>query len=162
MMKTLSGGLAVAELPTGLRSGATQPRILIVEDERSLTKVLAYNLQREGYEVTLAHDGQAAVTAAEKFRPAVVLLDISLPKLDGHEVARRIREQPWGKDMVLIALTGWGQDEDRRRSKAAGFDEHMVKPVDYEALMAVLARYDAANATQGKCQPTGYVCSQTS
>ena len=69
----------------------------------------------------------------------MVLLDIGLPKLNGYEACRRIREQPWGKDMVLIALTGWGQEEDRRRSQEAGFDHHMVKPVDPTALMKLLA-----------------------
>jgi DNA-binding response OmpR family regulator len=70
------------------------------------------------------------VDVAGEFRPAVALLDIGLPKLDGYEVCRRIREQPWGKEMVLIALTGWGQEEeDRRRSHEAGFDHHLVKPV---------------------------------
>jgi CheY-like chemotaxis protein len=69
----------------------------------------------------------------------VVLLDIGLPKLNGLDACRRIREQPWGKDLVLVALTGWGQDDDRRKSKDAGFDHHMVKPVDYDALMKLLA-----------------------
>jgi CheY-like chemotaxis protein len=68
-----------------------------------------------------------------------VLLDISLPKLDGHEAARRIRGQPWGKNVLPAALTGWGQEEDRRKSKEAGFDEHMVKPVDFDALLKLLA-----------------------
>ena len=77
--------------------------------------------------------------AAAIFKPDVVLLDIGLPKLNGYEACRRIREQPWGKNMVLVALTGWGQDEDRRKSKDAGFDTHMVKPVDHAALMKLLA-----------------------
>lgn len=76
---------------------------------------------------------------AGEFRPDVILLDIGLPKLTGYEASRRIREQPWGNDVVLIALTGWGQEEDRRRSHEAGFDHHMVKPVDPEALMNLLA-----------------------
>ena len=76
---------------------------------------------------------------AERFRPEIVLLDIGLPVLNGYEAARRIRKQPWGKHMVLVALTGWGQDGDRRKSKDAGFDEHMVKPVDFDALAKLLA-----------------------
>ena len=83
-----------------------------------------------GNEIRTAHDGLEAVEAAEAFRPDVILLDIGLPKLNGYEACRRIREQPWGKDMVLVALTGWGQEEDRRRSEEAGFNHHMVKPVD--------------------------------
>ena len=77
--------------------------------------------------------------AAERLRPDAVLLDIGLPGLNGYEVCRRIRQQPWGKRMTLVALTGWGQDEDRDRSREAGFDAHMVKPVDFDALLALLA-----------------------
>ncbi len=77
--------------------------------------------------------------AAATFKPDLVLLDIGLPKLNGYEAARKIREQPAGKDMMLVAVTGWGQEEDRRRSQGAGFDLHMVKPVDYPALMKLLA-----------------------
>ena len=73
----------------------------------------------------------------------MVLLDIGLPRLDGHEVCRRVREQPWGKDMVLIALTGWGQEEDRRKSEEAGFNSHLVKPVDYDKLLELLASLTA-------------------
>ncbi len=77
--------------------------------------------------------------AAAGFRPDVVLLDIGMPRLNGYEAARRIREQPWGEAVVLVALTGWGQEEDRRRSAEAGFDPHLVKPVDPAALEALLA-----------------------
>ena len=102
-------------------------------------------LRITGNETYTAHDGLEAVEAAEKLRPDVILLDIGLPKLNGYDACRRIREQPWGKNMVLVALTGWGQDDDRRRSKDAGFDHHMVKPVEYTALMKLLAEsQDAA------------------
>ena len=92
-----------------------------------------------GNELRMVYDGLEAVKAAGEFQPNVVLLDIGLPKLNGYEAARRIREQPLGKRMVLIALTGWGQDEDKRHSKEAGFDHHMVKPVEPAALMNLLA-----------------------
>ena len=78
-------------------------------------------------------------TSAARFLPDVVVLDIAMPKLDGYEAARKIREQPWGKHMVLIALTGWGQQQDRRRTQEAGFDAHLTKPVNYEAIMELLA-----------------------
>ena len=78
--------------------------------------------------------------AAAEFRPDVVLLDIGLPKLNGYEAARRIRPEPWGKDMVLVALTGWGQEEDRHKSTRAGFDQHLVKPVDLDALTEAAGR----------------------
>ena len=83
-----------------------------------------------GNDTRTAYDGAGGGGGGGEFRPDVVLLDIGLPKLNGYEACRRIREQPWGKDMVLVALTGWGQEEDRRRSQEAGFDYHMVKPVD--------------------------------
>ena len=86
----------------------------------------------------MAHDGLGALQAAEIHRPEVMLLDIGLPVLNGYEVCRRVREQPWGKEVVLIAQTGWGQEEDRSRSREAGFDAHLVKPVDYGALMSLL------------------------
>ena len=82
---------------------------------------------------------RAALELAEAFRPEVILLDIGLPKMNGYEVARRVREQPWGQDMVLIAATGWGQEEDKRRSREAGFHFHMVKPVDPAELEKLLA-----------------------
>ena len=92
-----------------------------------------------GHETHQAHDGLEAIEAAERLRPDVMLLDIGLPKLNGYEVCRRIRKEPWGKDLVLVALTGWGQEEDRHRSKEAGFDAHMVKPVDHDVLLKLLA-----------------------
>jgi DNA-binding response OmpR family regulator len=93
----------------------------------------------QGNDVHIAHDGLEAVGAAAAFKPHVVLMDIGLPKLNGYEAARRIREQHTGEEMVLIALTGWGQEEDRRKSKEAGFDQHLTKPVDFNALQALLA-----------------------
>jgi CheY-like chemotaxis protein len=97
-------------------------------------------LRLTGNEAHTAYDGLKALEAAATFKPDVVLLDIGLPQLNGYEVSRRIREQPSGKGMVLVALTGWGQDEDRRRSEEAGFNAHMVKPVELEALQELLAR----------------------
>ena len=114
-------------------------RVLIVDDNADSAETLATLLQIGGNETRTAHDGLAAVAAAEAFRPEVALLDIGLPGLNGWDTARRIREQPWGKTMILVALTGWGQEEDRRKSKDAGFDHHMVKPVDIDALLKMLA-----------------------
>jgi CheY-like chemotaxis protein len=113
--------------------------MLVVDDNVDSAESLTMLLQVSGHETHTAHDGLEAVAAAERYRPEVVLLDIGLPSLNGYDAARRIREQPWGKDMVLIALTGWGQEADRRKSKDAGFDQHMVKPVDLDALMRLLA-----------------------
>ena len=87
-------------------------------------------LRHKGNELRTAYDGQEAVDVAQAFQPELVLLDIGLPKLNGYEVARRIRQQPWGQDVILVALTGWGQAEDRRLSQEAGFNFHIVKPLD--------------------------------
>jgi CheY-like chemotaxis protein len=102
-----------------------------------------------GNEVQIAHDGLSALEAGKAFRPAVVLLDIGLPGMDGYEVARKLRKTPEGKDALLIAQTGWGQEEDRLRSTEAGFDAHLTKPLDLAALQSVLANLDPAPAAAG-------------
>lgn len=99
---------------------------------------MALLLKIKGHDIRTAYDGSQAVQAAATFRPDVVLLDIGLPELSGYEVACRIRQQPWGKNMVLIAQTGWGQEEDKSRSQEAGFNFHWVKPVDIAALENLL------------------------
>jgi signal transduction histidine kinase len=125
--------------PSGVKPVATvQRRILVVDDNPDSADSLAMLLKLSGHEVHTAHDGLEAVEAAAKFQPDVILLDIGLPRLDGYEAARRIREQQRDKGLILVALTGWGQDEDRRRSEEAGFDAHMVKPVDLAALSNLL------------------------
>ena len=125
--------------PTAEQTPTTAHRILIVDDNRDAATSLATLLTLTGNETQTAHDGLEAVEAAAMFRPDVVLLDINLPKLNGYDACRRFRQQPWGKNLVLVALTGWGQEEDRRQSKEAGFDHHMVKPLDLGALMKLLA-----------------------
>ena len=126
---------APAEVPTE----ALVQRVLVVDDNADSAESLAMLLQMSGHEVFTAHDGEAAIQAADAHRPEVVLLDIGLPKVNGHDVCRHIRAQPWGRDIMLVALTGWGQDNDRRRSHEAGFDGHLVKPVGPDALLALLA-----------------------
>jgi CheY-like chemotaxis protein len=97
-------------------------------------------LKRLGYDVCLAHDGLEAVEVATAVQPEIVLLDIGLPKLNGYDAGRLIREKCPDRNLVLVALTGWGQPDDRRRSEEAGFDAHLVKPVDIKALMEVFGR----------------------
>jgi PAS domain S-box-containing protein len=124
----------------GAKAGARGVgRILVVDDNHDAAVSLATMLRLTGYEVHTAHDGIEAVAAAEEFRPDVALLDLGLPGQSGYDVACRIRERPWGKEVVLIALTGWGQQADRHRSTEAGFDHHLVKPVEPEALRQLLA-----------------------
>ena len=91
-----------------------------------------------GNDTQTAHDGLEAVAMSVAFKPNVILMDIGMPKLNGYDACRRIREQPWADGTVIIALTGWGQDEDRQKSKDAGFNGHFVKPVDHAALMRFL------------------------
>lgn len=97
-------------------------------------------LQMSGHDTCVAHDGMAALEASERFRPDVVLLDLGLPKMNGIDVCRQIREQPWGTTIVILALTGWGRQDDQQRSMEAGFTGHLVKPVDYGDLQRLLAR----------------------
>jgi CheY-like chemotaxis protein len=127
-----------AATPTVSRHAAGPRRILVVDDNADSAESLAMLLKLNGHETRLAYDGLQAVEAAEQFRPDLVLLDIGLPKLNGFDACRRIREHAWGQNMVLVALTGWGQEEDRRKTKDAGFDHHLTKPVDYDALMQLL------------------------
>jgi CheY-like chemotaxis protein len=131
---------AVSAPHTGAASESSTPhRVLIVDDNRDSADSLAMLFEITGNKTFLAYDGFEALEAIDEQRPEVVLLDIGLPKLDGHEVCRRIREKPWAKDIVIIALTGWGQDDDRRKSEEAGFNGHLVKPVDYDRLLSLLA-----------------------
>ena len=122
----------------------TQRRILVADDNNDALESLATLLQLSGHEVYTAANGAVALESAEQHRPEVVLLDIGMPKLDGYEVARRIRAQPWGQRITLVALTGWGQDSDRRRSQEAGFDSHLVKPLDLDKLTELLAGLPSA------------------
>lgn len=113
--------------------------ILVVDDGRDNVESLALLLRLKGHEVQTAYDGLEALEAAAHHRPEVVLLDLSMPKLDGYAVCQRIRAQPWGKAMTIIALSGWGQDEHRRQAEAAGFDRHLVKPVELATLLELLS-----------------------
>lgn len=130
---------AATPKPTTESRPPVRRRILVVDDNRDSAESLATVLNLTGHEASTAHDGPDAITAAETLRPEVILLDIGLPKLNGYEVCRRIREQPWGQTVMVVALTGWGQEDDRRRTRDAGFNGHLVKPVDHETLIKVLA-----------------------
>jgi PAS domain S-box-containing protein len=132
--------------PTLGKHTAGPRRILVVDDNTDSAETLAKLLRLTGHETWLAYDGLQAIEAAEQFRPDLVLLDIGLPRLNGFDACRRIREHVWGRDMVLVALTGWGQEGDRRKTKDAGFDHHMTKPVDYNALMHLLVFRSATEA----------------
>lgn len=113
-------------------------RVLVVDDNHDSAESLSTLLELMGHQTAVAHDGLEAVERAGSFRPDVILLDIGLPQMDGYEACRAIRQEAWGQGMVLVALTGWGQDEDRRKSREAGFDHHMVKPVDHIQLTRLI------------------------
>jgi CheY-like chemotaxis protein len=120
-------------------------RVLVADDNEDSAETLSLLLQTLGNEVRIVHDGKRAVEESEAFRPHVALLDIGMPGLDGYEVARLIRSKPWGAQIVLIALTGWGEEEDRRLAREAGFDRHLLKPIDIAPLREALAAADGRN-----------------
>jgi len=128
---------------TGSATKTTQNkgrRILVVDDNRDAAISLAMMLRLMGNETLAAHDGLEAIDLAASFCPELMLLDIGMPRLNGYDTARQIRAEPWGKNIMLVALTGWGQEEDRRKSHEAGFDAHIVKPIDPAALEKLLAQ----------------------
>jgi CheY-like chemotaxis protein len=129
-----------APAPPPPAAAGRRRRVLAVDDNRDSARTLTRLLQVLGHEVSTAHDGPAALAEADRFHPEIVLLDIGLPGMDGFEVARRLRASPAFADTVLIALTGYGSPEDRAASREAGFNAHLVKPVDLEALKELLAR----------------------
>jgi signal transduction histidine kinase/ActR/RegA family two-component response regulator len=126
-----------ARVPDADENG--RPGILVVDDNEDFASSLGRMLRARGYDVRVEHDGLAGLAAAESFRPAVAFLDIGMPKLNGYDLARRMRALPATSRAVLIAVTGWGQDEDRSRTQQAGFDGHLVKPIDPPALLSLLA-----------------------
>jgi signal transduction histidine kinase len=113
-------------------------RVLVVDDNRDAAESMALHLRHAGHDVRTAHDGPAALAIAEAFRPAIVLLDLGMPGMSGFDIARHLRQQPWGDEVTIAALTGWGQKEDRQRTARAGFDAHLVKPVSEKELGRVL------------------------
>ncbi len=118
-------------------------RILVVDDNRDSAESLALLLKYMGHETHIALDGAQAVASAASVRPDVVLLDLGMPRVNGYDACRQIRAESWSQGMLLIAQTGWGQDEDRRRTEEAGFDGHLVKPIDPDALLALVASLSA-------------------
>jgi PAS domain S-box-containing protein len=144
--------LPVAVVPSPARGGqeplsAVMPpgrRILVVDDNRDSAESMAEMLRTFGSEVALAYDGVEAVEKAESFRPEVILMDIGMPRLNGLDATRRIRERPWGREIKIAALTGWGQEGDRAKSREAGCDGHLVKPVDLDQLQKLLTELTTA------------------
>jgi CheY-like chemotaxis protein len=129
---------APVEEPDRLNRDSSRHRVLVVDDNVDAAVSLGMLLKLAGQEVRVAYDGPAALRQAMDFHPELVLLDIGMPGMDGYEVCRRLRRDPALTKATVVALTGWGQDEDRRRSHEAGFDHHIVKPVEPSALQRLL------------------------
>jgi CheY-like chemotaxis protein len=130
-------------------------RILVADDNRDAAESLALLLRSAGHVVREALDGESALREAATFMPTVAFIDIGMPKVSGYDVARTLRAQPWGRTIHLVALTGWGQDDDRRRSAEAGFDHHVVKPVSHEELTKLLRSVGARAAPVDPVAPRG-------
>ncbi len=134
-----SSASSTDEAPEGdARLLPVQRRVLIVDDHRDTADTLASMLELLGYDVRTAYDGASAIAVAEQFRPEVMLMDIGMPRFNGFQVPQRNRAQPWAGQVVLIAVTAWDREEDRRSSHDAGFDAHLCKPVDPEILFRLL------------------------
>lgn len=152
---TLPLQTAPARTPVASRLSTNDPRafarkrILVVDDNEDAARTLSLLLQCIGHEIYLAFDGLAALEVAQREQPDTVLLDIGLPKLNGYEVARTIRNQNWGQCMVLIAMTGWGQDQDRQLAFEVGFDHHTTKPVQVDYLLNLISQTES---TKSKCE----------
>jgi PAS domain S-box-containing protein len=139
----------------GARRAFRPRKVLVVDDNFPSAKSLEMLLAIEGHEVQVVHDGPSALQAASLHRHEVVLMDIGLPGMDGYEVARRLRQDPELKDLMLVAITGYAEDEACRRSHAAGFDHHMVKPVDPDAILSLLVSEEWAPGTEPACSSAG-------
>jgi CheY-like chemotaxis protein len=118
---------------------AARSRVLIADDNRDAADSLSMLLELAGHEVRVAHLGRAALSLAQAFRPDVALLDIGMPDLSGYEVARELRREPWGQGIMLIALTGWGQEKDRQEALEAGFNQHVTKPIDPDQIETLIS-----------------------
>jgi DNA-binding response OmpR family regulator len=149
----------IASSPAALNAGpppqpcssGREDKILIADDNRDAAESLALWLLLEGHQVVVAHDGPAAIKLAAQERPAAMLLDIGMPGLDGYEVARHVRRQTWGTSLLLVALTGRGEEDDRRRAWAAGFDGHFTKPIDPRVLAEFIRDRAEQNRRTSSC-----------
>jgi CheY-like chemotaxis protein len=117
---------------------STRHRVLVVDDNSDAATSLSFLLQMSGHEVHTASDGVEAIERAQELRPNIIFMDIGMPRMDGLEASRRIRELPFGAQIMIVALTGWGQEADRQRTRSAGMSHHLVKPISNEALQDIL------------------------
>ncbi len=139
---------------TKLMAFTSGRRVLVVDDNRDSVETLSTLLRMKGHDARVAADGEQAISVADEYHPHVVILDLSLPGLDGYEVAEALRNRSYRADMVLVALTGWSGQDVRNKAAEAGFDFHLLKPVDWEALQQVLEAAPAAPQTAPTFQDT--------
>jgi CheY-like chemotaxis protein len=118
-------------------------RVLVVDDNVDSAETIGFVLRKMGHQIRTEYDGQSAVAAADAFRPDLILLDIGLPGMNGHEVAREIRQTPWGGTTTIIAVSGWGEESDKQQSREAGFDHHVTKPLDLEGVQRLLTTVES-------------------
>ena len=147
-VSTASAESAADSSQPAVSSAASPHRVLVADDNRDAAESLAALLRMVGHDVRLAHDGVEAVGIASEYRPHMIVLDIGMPKMNGYEAARKVRAEAWGKHAMIVALSGWGQEEDKRRSREAGIDHHLVKPLELSALLQLLATHDPGRAKQ--------------
>src|SRR5690606_461307 len=125
--------------PYRVQQSRIKQRILVVDDNHDACESMAMLLEMLDNEIRVAHDGIEAIAVADDFRPEIILMDVGMPFLNGYEVTRRIREQSWGREVIIVAVTGWGQEGDIAQSSAAGCNAHLVKPVNLQELEKLLA-----------------------
>ncbi|MGH8288529.1 MAG: response regulator [Steroidobacteraceae bacterium] len=128
----------MALTPEGASGPAPRRRLLVIDDNKDAAESMSMLLEMWGHEVAYAYDGPSALETAQQWQPEAVILDIGLPGMDGYQVAERLRSLPQGKQAILIAITGYGQEDDRRRSRRAGIDHHLVKPVAPDTLRTLI------------------------
>lgn len=145
-----AGSSAPAQEAGGVAEPAreVQHRVLVVDDNEDSARTMGMMLELMGNRVQLAYDGRQAVELGRQFRPEVILMDLGMPRLDGYEAARAIRDEDWGKSVILVAMTGWGQDTDRQRAQDAGFDQHLIKPLDPENVRELLSELNDGSAVE--------------
>jgi CheY-like chemotaxis protein len=138
LLPALPQRIELAQAPRPVRAAGPALRIVVTDDNEDSASSMAGALRALGHEVRMAFDGTQCIDVCRSFEPEVLLLDIGMPRLNGYDTARIIRMEPWGAGMLIVAMTGWGQEEDRKRGVHAGFDHHLVKPVDFDALAGIL------------------------
>jgi CheY-like chemotaxis protein len=144
-----TGAVAAPTKQATAHAGARNVRVLVVDDNIDAADSLAVMLQLDGYDTRVEYSGEDALRTAEAFDPEVVVCDIGLPQMDGHEIARRLRADPRRAGTLLVAVTGWGSEEDKQRTQRAGFDFHLVKPVGLDSVQEILGRLEAGRESRG-------------